>query len=318
MQTKTMMIVVLAALTIVSCGTQYSKTKSGLVYKIIKGKGKDSVARTNDIVKFHYVRKINDSLIASSFGKMPYYQPLPDKNDPGISYSPIEILYLMREGDSAITIEIADTLIKKGYQQQIPYIKSGDRLKTYLKLVKIFKNDSLARADANMEYEKDRPRQEKEMKEEMAKQKTKEDNELQAYFTEKKIKPEKAPEGTYVLIKEKGNGEPAAVGKFVAVKYEGRLIKNNEQFDAGVYVFQLGLGNAIQGWHDGIPLFNKGGKGVLFVPARLAYGPDPRGPGGANSSLKFDVEILEVSDKQEKADAAKKIADSLGAKTNPK
>ena len=50
------------------------------------------------------------------------------------------------------------------------------------------------------------------------------------------------------------------------------VLVDDKQFDAGVYVFQLGPGNAIQGWHDGIALFNKGGKGILYVPGTLAYG----------------------------------------------
>jgi FKBP-type peptidyl-prolyl cis-trans isomerase len=91
---------------------------------------------------------------------------------------------------------------------------------------------------------------------------------------------------------------------------------NNQQFDAGVYVFQVGPGNAIKGWHDGIPLLNKGGKGTLFVPGTLAYGQD--GPAGPFATLVFDVEILNVSDTQEKADADKRVMDSLAAKNLPK
>jgi len=91
---------------------------------------------------------------------------------------------------------------------------------------------------------------------------------------------------------------------------------NNQQFDAGVYVFQVGPGNAIPGWHDGIPLLNKGGKGILFVPGSLAYGQD--GPAGPFATLVFDVEILNVSETKEKADADKRVIDSLAAKNLPK
>jgi len=102
----------------------------------------------------------------------------------------------------------------------------------------------------------------------------------------------------------------------VTVKYSGKGLVNNQQFDAGVYVFQVGPGNAIQGWHDGIPLLNKGGKGILFVPGSLAYGQD--GPAGPFATLVFDVEILNVSDTKEKADADKRVMDSLAAKNLPK
>ena len=92
---------------------------------------------------------------------------------------------------------------------------------------------------------------------------------------------------------------------------------NNQEFDAGVYVFQVGPGNAIEGWHDGIPLFNKGGKGTLYIPGSLAYKESER-PAGPWATLVFDIEILNVSDTQEEADAAKRITDSLAAKNLPK
>ena len=71
-----------------------------------------------------------------------------------------------------------------------------------------------------------------------------------------------------------------------------------------------------EGWHDGIPLFNKGGKGILYIPGSLAYGQD--GPAGPCATLVFDVEILNVSDTKEKADADKRVTDSLAAKNLPK
>jgi FKBP-type peptidyl-prolyl cis-trans isomerase len=223
---------------------------------------------------------------------------------------------MLRKGDSVVTTQLVDTLFKKGMQQQIPFAKKGDQIKTYIKVLEVFRVDSIARKDYQAEMEKDKPRMEKETKEAEAKQKEKEEKEMQAYFSANKITPVRAPQGTYVLIKEKGNGEPAALGKFVTVKYSGKGLVNNQQFDAGVYVFQVGPGNAIQGWHDGIPLLNKGGKGILFVPGSLAYGQD--GPAGPFATLVFDVEILNVSDTKEKADADKRVMDSLAAKNLPK
>jgi FKBP-type peptidyl-prolyl cis-trans isomerase len=157
----------------------------------------------------------------------------------------------------------------------------------------------------------------KKKKEAAAKQNVKSEKEMQDYFTANKITPVKAPRGTYVVIEDKGKGEPAALGKFVTVKYSGKGLVNNQVFDAGVYVFQVGPGNAIDGWHDGIPLFNKGGKGTLYVPGSLAYKASER-PAGPWATLVFDIEILNVSDTQEQADAAKRVTDSLAAKNLPK
>ena len=307
-----MVVACTMALVLASCDAQYRKTKSGFAYKIIKSSNKDSLIKTNNVVKFDVIWKFKDSILFDSHGKLPQYAVASDRLKG--SYSYLEILPQMKKGDSAVIIQVADTLFKKGYQQQFPFAKKGDRINIYLKILDVFKDESTGRADAEKEYEKVRPQMEKEAREAMAKQQEKEEKELQAYFAAKKITAEKAPQGTFVVINEKGSGTPATSGKFVAVKYDGRLLKNEEQFDAGVYVFQLGLGNAIQGWHDGLQLFNKGGKGVLYVPGTLGYGAQGNGAIGPNEALKFDVEILEVSDTQEKADAVKKLADSLGAK----
>ena len=310
----TLIVSAVLAIVILSCSADYQKTKSGLVYKIFPGGSKDSTAKFNNVIKFNVLYKLNDSVLYDSHGKMPQFFGV-SPQDSG-SYSPFELFPLLRKGDSVVTTQSVDTLFKKGMQQQLSFAKKGDQIKTYIKILEVFRADSIARKDYEAEMAKDKPRQEKEMEETNAKQKVKEEKEMQDYFTANKITPVRAPKGTYVLIKEKGTGEPAALGKFVTVKYAGKGLVNNQQFDAGVYVFQVGPGNAIAGWHDGIPLLNKGGKGILYIPGTLAYGQD--GPAGPFATLVFDVEILNVSDTQEQADAAKKVMDSLAAKNLPK
>jgi FKBP-type peptidyl-prolyl cis-trans isomerase FkpA len=340
MRTKISMLIAVSFM-LASCGVDYKKTKSGLVYKIISGGSKDSVAGKTDKIKLHFVQKLNDSVLYSSYGKMPRYQDWTD--DQRISYSPLEVLFMMKEGDSAISIQSMDTLLNKGMQQQFPYAKKGDQIKTYIKVVKIFRDDSLFRADLNAEMAKDKPRQEAEQKEmqakqeveqkkymeEMKKQKAldieefrkngeiaKEEKQVEAYLATKKINARKV-EGTWVVVKDKGTGAPAATGKVVTVKYAGRLLKDDKPFEASEYIFELGAGQAIDGWDQGIPEFNKGGKGTLFVPAYLAYGKNP-GPGGTPfESLIFEIEILNVSNSREEAYAAKQVADSLAAAKNP-
>ena len=311
----TLIVSAVLAIVMLSCSSaDYKKTRSGLVYQIFPGGSNDSTAKFNNVIKFNVLYKINDSVLYDSHGKMPQFFGV-SPQDSG-SYSPFELFTLLRKGDSVVTTQSVDTLFKKGMQQQLSFAKKGDQIKTYIKILEVFRADSIARKDYEAEMAKDKPRQEKEMEETNAKQKVKEEKEMQDYFTANKITPVRAPKGTYVLIKEKGTGEPAALGKFVTVKYAGKGLVNNQQFDAGVYVFQVGPGNAIAGWHDGIPLLNKGGKGILYIPGTLAYGQD--GPAGPFATLVFDVEILNVSDTQEQADAAKKVTDSLAAKNLPK
>src|SRR5215212_9117191 len=111
MKTKiTMVLMAVLAIVMLSCSVDYKKTKSGLVYKIFPGNSKDSVAKMKDVVKFSVVYKINDSLLYDSHGKVPQFLPLTE--DMAGSYSPFEILTMMKKGDSAVAIQMVDTLLK--------------------------------------------------------------------------------------------------------------------------------------------------------------------------------------------------------------
>ena len=98
---------------------------------------------------------------------------------------------------------------------------------------------------------------------------------------------------------EVGTGAQAVAGKTVAVHYTGKF-QDGKVFDSSVsrgepIEFQLGRGNVIQGWDEGIALMKVGGKAQLIIPPALAYGE--RGAGGVippNATLVFDVELVSV------------------------
>jgi peptidylprolyl isomerase len=97
-----------------------------------------------------------------------------------------------------------------------------------------------------------------------------------------------------------GTGAIAAAGDSVTVNYVGSLT-NGTVFDASAnhgttgFTFNLGAGQVIKGWDEGIVGMKVGGKRKLIIPADLAYGdqsPSPAIP--ANSTLIFEVELLKV------------------------
>lgn len=102
----------------------------------------------------------------------------------------------------------------------------------------------------------------------------------------------------YKLI-QKGDGVKAEKGQTVSVHYKGQLpdgtvfdssFKRNKPID-----FQLGVGQVIPGWDEGIQLLNVGDKARLVIPSDLAYGS--AGAGGVippNATLVFDVELVAV------------------------
>ena|SRR3989344_724677 len=99
-----------------------------------------------------------------------------------------------------------------------------------------------------------------------------------------------------------GTGATAAAGDSVTVNYVGALT-NGTVFDASAshqetvngFTFNLGAGQVIKGWDQGIVGMKEGGKRTLVIPASLAYGSQAVGDViPANSTLIFEVELLKV------------------------
>ena len=95
-----------------------------------------------------------------------------------------------------------------------------------------------------------------------------------------------------------GTGTEAIAGKHVFVNYNGMLLDGtvfDSSYKRGVpFDFNLGAGEVIPGWDQGIVGMKVGGKRKLIIPAALAYGDRANGPIPANSTLVFEVELLQV------------------------
>jgi FKBP-type peptidyl-prolyl cis-trans isomerase len=97
-----------------------------------------------------------------------------------------------------------------------------------------------------------------------------------------------------------GEGEPAKSGDTVSMHYTGWLYtdgKQGEKFDSSVdrgtpFETQIGVGQVIKGWDEGVPGMRPGGKRTLIIPAELGYGARDMGQIPPNSTLKFEVEYL--------------------------
>ena len=103
-----------------------------------------------------------------------------------------------------------------------------------------------------------------------------------------------------------GTGELARKGQSVTVHYTGWLYNDGVQgakFDSSKdrndpFAFSLGAGMVIGGWDEGVDGMQVGGLRTLIIPPALGYGA--RGAGGVippNATLKFDVELLGVSNR---------------------
>lgn len=109
------------------------------------------------------------------------------------------------------------------------------------------------------------------------------------------------PEGLYYRDLVEGTGEEARDDRRVTIHYLGRF-PDGRVFDSSVggggpVEFLLGEGEVIDGWDLGIRGMKVGGRRVLVIPPRLAYGARGiRGVVPGNATLVFEVQLVGVND----------------------
>jgi len=115
--------------------------------------------------------------------------------------------------------------------------------------------------------------------------------------------PEARPSGLkveYISVPETCE-QKAMNGAMLSMHYTGTL-EDGTKFDSSVdrnepFKFQIGVGQVIKGWEEGVLGMCVGEKRRLIVPPELGYGDQGAGeiiPGGA--TLFFDIELLETED----------------------
>jgi FKBP-type peptidyl-prolyl cis-trans isomerase FkpA len=121
---------------------------------------------------------------------------------------------------------------------------------------------------------------------------------LKAYLDSKSLPYTQHPSGVFYTISTQGAGVVPSVCSDVTVKYVGSLTNgnvfdNSNTTSPGGVTFTLG--QLISGWQIGIPLIQKGGSIILYIPPSLGYGS--AGAGGSippNSYLVFTIELVNV------------------------
>lgn len=99
---------------------------------------------------------------------------------------------------------------------------------------------------------------------------------------------------------EVGDGAEATAGRTVSTHYVGVAWSTGEEFDASwnrgqPLTFQVGVGQVIQGWDQGLLGMKVGGRRKITIPPQLGYGD--RGAGGAikgGETLIFVVDLMDV------------------------
>jgi FKBP-type peptidyl-prolyl cis-trans isomerase len=265
----------------------YRKTAGGMPYKVFPGKDTTRIMPGNTI-KINLTQKIKDSVYFTTEGKIPVFFPVPPTIQP---YDLSEVWLQLRKGDSIITTQMMDTFIARNPVAVPPQFKKGDRIITYIKILDVFTNDSLARAEN------------KKLLDELTQ---KEIAEMQKYLAGKKINAQKTPSGTFVEIKNPGTGNLIDSGNYITVNYTGTTF-SGKVFDSNTdtafhhaqpYSYITQSEQMIKGFDEAMLLLRKGAVARIYVPSMLAYGGNPGHPDiKPYENLIFDVAIVDVKEK---------------------
>lgn len=102
----------------------------------------------------------------------------------------------------------------------------------------------------------------------------------------------------YEIVKE-GDGPTPNRGDRVTVHYTGKLI-DGTVFDSSVERGEpatFGVTQVIPGWVEALQMMKTGSQWRLYIPSKLAYGPNGAGGViGPNATLIFDVELIKIEE----------------------
>ena len=107
--------------------------------------------------------------------------------------------------------------------------------------------------------------------------------------------------GIEKIIMKEGDGiNSPKKGDMLTMHYTGRL-EDNTIFDSSVarktpFQFQIGVGQVIRGWDEGIITMTLGEKCLLKCPPQFAYGEQGYPPViPQNATLTFEVQLLKIN-----------------------
>jgi FKBP-type peptidyl-prolyl cis-trans isomerase FkpA/FKBP-type peptidyl-prolyl cis-trans isomerase FklB len=100
--------------------------------------------------------------------------------------------------------------------------------------------------------------------------------------------------GLQYEVLEEGSGPKPTTSDRVVVHYRGTLVDGSEfesSFDGEPVTF--GVTDVIPGWTEALQLMSVGSRYRVVLPSELAYGQG-NGPGGPNSTLIFEIQLVDI------------------------
>jgi FKBP-type peptidyl-prolyl cis-trans isomerase FkpA len=290
------------ATTMSSCQKTKVTEKDGIEYTYIK-EGSAKATNGNFLLYNLQITNADDSVIYTTAEQpMPGYlqanDSLPTNN--GMD----EIFLHLRKGDSIAFESTAKIIFGENVP---PFLKPEDVVKVNLGAF-----EEMDEAGIQAYFEKAMAGEDSKKAERAIAQLAAEVSTIEAYAKEKGLTLQKTENGLYYVIEQEGTGDAVTPGTTMYVNYAGYLLdgtlfdtsfpdiaKANNVFNEGREYSPLpvnvGMGQVIPGWDEGLLLLKNGAKAKFLIPSPLAYGE--AGAGAmipANSPLVFDVEVTDV------------------------
>lgn len=274
-----MALVLLLVLGVACVNTSFNVNETGLEYKIIE-QNKDNIQpKYGDVVtlRMRYTDPKGNTLEESGAFRI----QLNKASHVGGSIE--DALGMMHKGDSALfKINAFDYYTKSRRISAPEGLSAEDKLVFYIRLLDVTPLNEFAK-------ERETARRSDAREEETL---------LKDYLKRTDVQVEPAMSGLYILEIRKGLGAAPTPGKKVTVHYMGYFI-DGKVFDSSYdrnkpFVFNYGIGEVIQGWDEGLAKMKIGGKYKLIIPSHLAYGDIKNGRIPPNSTLVFEMELLDA------------------------
>lgn len=108
------------------------------------------------------------------------------------------------------------------------------------------------------------------------------------------------PSGLKYKDKKVGQGQEVTNNTRATVHYkgwldDGKVFDTSRQTGRGPFSFTVGNGEVIKGWDEGLKGMKVGGIRELTIPSNLGYGSDEAGTIPPNSTLHFEVELMDMA-----------------------
>ena len=297
-----LVVLLMGATTMSSCQKTKVTEKDGIEYTYIN-EGSTKATNGNFLLYNLQITNGSDSVIYSTADQpMPGYlqanDSLPTNN--GMD----EIFLNLKKGDSIVFQSTAKTIFGANVP---PFLKEDEMVKVNLGAF-----EEMDEAGIQAYFEKVMAGEDSKRAERAVAQLEAEASTIEAYAKEKGLELQKTENGLYYVIEQEGSGDEVTPGTTMYVNYAGYLLdgtlfdtsypeiaKANNVFNEGREYSPLpvnvGMGQVIPGWDEGLLLLKKGSKAKFLIPSPLAYGESGAGAMiPANSPLVFDVEVTDV------------------------